>query len=169
MPTLSAVRGSSPTERKFSPARVRNRYHVATAQASHERYVRMFWLKTIGPTIGASFRPSTSRLVNCTGDFPRPQTLARYDDNPAAPARIVSARPDTVWLTRIVIVAKPCSSAPSAPANIPAASDIVNTHQPGPPTSWAVYAAVTAPSSIIPSTPRLKTPERSAKTSPSAA
>ena len=80
----------------------------------------MFWLNRIGPTIGASFEPNTSRFVNCTGDFPSPHTLARYDDSPAAPARIVSASPDTVWLTRIVIVANPCSSAPSAPAAIAA-------------------------------------------------
>src|SRR5688572_20505327 len=105
----------------------------------------MFWLNRIGPTIGASSRPSTSRFVNCTGDLPSPQTLARYDDNPAAPARIVNASPETVWLTRIVIVAKPCSSAPSPPAAIAANRATLSTHQPGPPISWAAYEPATAP------------------------
>ena len=70
--------------------------------------------------------------MNCTGDLPSPHTLARYDDSPAAPARIVIASPDTIWLTRIVIVAKPCSSAPSAPAAI-AASSATRQHPPAGP------------------------------------
>ncbi|CAB4731314.1 unannotated protein [freshwater metagenome] len=81
---------------------------------------------------------------------------------------MVIARPETVWLTRSVIVANACSRAAADPAAIPANNASDRTSQPGPSTREAVHDAQTAPISIMPSTPRFSTPERSVSTPPSA-
>ena len=57
--------------------------------------------------------------------------MPRYDDSPAAPAKIVSASPDTIWFARSVIDEERVDRTPAtAPANaatpIPAASDTVD-------------------------------------------
>ncbi len=81
----------------------------------------------------------------------------------------MSASPETIWLARNVIVTKAWIDAISAPASaatmIPAASAIAVV-------GWkrcTDQKPITAPTSIIPSTPRFSTPERSASSSPSEA
>ena len=95
--------------------------------------------------------------------------MPRYDERPAAPAKIVSASPETIWLARSVITRKAWISAIAAPAS--AATPIAAASEsPAPACSrCTAQKPITAPTSIIPSTPRLSTPERSASSSPSAA
>src|SRR5215831_6160999 len=78
--------------------------------------------------------------------------------------RIVSASPVATWLACSEIVSTPKASAASEPASTPA-----STASPRPPPCATAANAATAPTSIIPSTPRLRTPERSVTSSPSAA
>src|SRR5499426_1552212 len=78
--------------------------------------------------------------------------------------RIVSASPVATWLACSEIVSTPKASAASEPASTPA-----STASPSPPPCATAANAATAPTSIIPSTPRLRTPERSVTSSPSAA
>ncbi len=92
-----------------------------------------------------------------------------YDDRPAAPAKIVSARPETIWFARRVTTRNARISAQPAPATAAAATAIGSASPAEPPTCWTHRKPITAPISIIPSTPRLSTPERSASSSPSAA
>ena len=57
----------------------------------------------------------------------------------------------------------------AAPAAAAAARAITRTAQPGPGSICDAKNAVTAPISIMPSTPRFNTPDRSASSSPSPA
>jgi len=82
---------------------------------------------------------------------------------------MVSARPDTIWLarkptTRIAWIEDVASAA--RPPIVVASN---RTIQSGPVMCCTLQKAVTAPISIIPSTPRLRTPERSARSSPTEA
>src|SRR5690242_17456573 len=76
----------------------------------------------------------------------------------------VSARPVATWLVTSVRVRKPNSSENSAPTIIAAIAP-----SQGEPVESATPKPVTAPITIMPSTPRLSTPERSTTSSPIAA
>src|SRR5690554_6822942 len=76
----------------------------------------------------------------------------------------VSARPVATWLVTSVSVRKPNSSENSAPTTMAA-----RTSSHGDPVVSATPKPVTAPMIIMPSTPRLSTPERSTTSSPTAA
>ncbi len=76
----------------------------------------------------------------------------------------VSARPVATWLVTSVSVRKPNSSENSAPTMMAA-----STPSQGEPVVRATPKPVTAPMTIMPSTPRLSTPERSTTSSPIAA
>ena len=78
--------------------------------------------------------------------------------------KIVSARPDTIWLARSVTHKKAWIDENSAPATLP---PISASHSE--PDASPIWNAITAPISIMPSTPRLSTPDFSASSSPSAA
>ena len=95
--------------------------------------------------------------------------MPRYDESPAAPAKIVSARPETIWLARSVITRNAWISAISAPATAATPIAAARLAPVLACTRCTVQKPMTAPISIIPSTPRLSTPERSASSSPSAA
>lgn len=71
-------------------------------------------------------------------------------------ARKLIATPETIWLPRWVMQAKPCSSASMMETQMPAPSP----SQAEPVTAAAAPAAKAAPS-ILPSRPMSKTPERS--------
>jgi hypothetical protein len=98
-----------------------------------------------------------------------PEVVAEVRGQAAAPAKIVSARPDTIWFARSVTTRNAWISAIAAPANAATAIASTSTSEPAPRRLWTAQNPVTAPTSIIPSTPRLSTPERSARSSPSAA
>src|SRR5437762_13442537 len=59
----------------------------------------------IGPITGQLWKRAGKTGWNCAcaGFAPRLKSLPRYDERPAAPAKIVSARPETIWLARRVI------------------------------------------------------------------
>ena len=57
----------------------------------------------------------------------------------------------------------------AAAASAATATAVSKLSQPGPPTVCTAQKPLTAPTSIMPSTPRLSTPERSASSSPSEA
>ena len=95
--------------------------------------------------------------------------MPRYDDRPAAPAKIVSASPETIWFARIVITRKAWMSAVAAPATAATPIAAGSATPALPPRVCTDQNPATAPTSIIPSTPRLRTPDRSASTSPTAA
>jgi hypothetical protein len=102
------------------------------------------------------------------GERARSRSLPRYDDKPATPAKIVSARPDTIWLARNVITRNAWIAASAAPASAatpiaPSNATLVVAWK-----RWTAQKPITAPTSIIPSTPRFSTPDRSASNSPSA-
>ncbi len=90
--------------------------------------------------------------------------MPRYDESPAAPAKIVSASPETIWFARSVTTRNAWIAAIAAPAI--AATRIASVSEP---VRCTAQKPITAPTSIIPSTPRLSTPERSVSSSPSAA
>src|SRR4051812_12474639 len=77
---------------------------------------------------------------------------------------MVKARPHATWLARRVSVRKPNSSAISAPATAATARP-----SNGLPVDAVAMKPAAAPTSIIPSTPRLSTPARSAISSPNPA
>jgi hypothetical protein len=112
---------------------------------------------------------NTGLKVCAAGAPERLRSFPRYDDSPTAPAKMVSARPETIWLARSVITRNAWiddSAAPTRPATTTAAASAI------PLFAWTcctVQKPMTAPTSIIPSTPRLSTPDRSASSSPSAA
>ena len=66
------------------------------------------------------------------------------------------ATPETIWLPRTVMEAKPCKSENSTAARMPAASPSQSE-----PKAAAVAAAAKAPASILPSNPMSTMPERS--------
>ena len=76
----------------------------------------------------------------------------------------VSARPVATWLVTSESVRNPNRRAKAAPTRTAA-----NTPSQGEPVVMATPNPVTAPITIIPSTPRLRTPERSTTSSPIAA
>ncbi len=78
--------------------------------------------------------------------------------------KITSAKPETIWLARMVTLRKACTNASSAAAPIPPNIPAVTLE-----VAWATRNADTAPINIIPSTPRLTTPTRSVSSSPSPA
>ncbi len=82
------------------------------------------------------------------------------------PAKIVTARPETIWFTRMVIDNTAWMRAIAAPATMEARTASSSTSAVAPCVFCETKNAVTAPMSIIPSTPRLSTPERSASSSP---
>ena len=97
------------------------------------------------------------------------RSLPRYDESPAAPAKIVSASPETIWFARSVITRNAWISAIAAPATAATATAPASTAGPEPGIRCTAQKPITAPTSIIPSTPRFRTPDRSASSSPSAA
>ena len=82
------------------------------------------------------------------------QALPRIAVSPTASMLI--ATPETIWLPRQVIEAKPCSSENSTEAAMPAASPAQAE-----PVAKAVTAAAKAAMSILPSSPISTTPARS--------
>ena len=82
---------------------------------------------------------------------------------------VVTARPETIWFARSVMTRNAWISAIAAPASAATRTAAVSTTAESPCTRWTAQKPITAPTSIIPSTPRLSTPERSASSSPSAA
>ena len=76
------------------------------------------------------------------------------------------ARPETIWFTRIVIDKNAWMRAIAAPATMEARTASSSTTAVDPCIFCETQNALTAPMSIIPSTPRLRTPERSASSSP---
>ena len=103
------------------------------------------------------------------GRSARFRSLPRYDESPPAPAKIVSASPDTIWLARSVITRNAWIAAIAAPARQPPTTAASSTIAVVAWTRWTAQKPITAPTSIIPSTPRLSTPDRSVSSSPSAA
>ena len=95
--------------------------------------------------------------------------LPRYDDSPSPPQKIVSARPETIWLARSVIVRKAWISETASAENAAISTARKSAHAADPGACCEAQKPITAPISIIPSTPRLRTPDRSASSSPSAA
>src|SRR2546429_7864812 len=82
-------------------------------------YTSTLWPNTIGPTIGQRWKLAGKTALNwCRAGFwPRLKSFPRYDDRPAAPAKIVSASPETIWLARSVITRKAGIEAAAAPAS----------------------------------------------------
>ena len=78
----------------------------------------MFWPKTIGPMTGMSCIPEGRNAwkVFAAGWSASFRSFPRYDDRPAAPAKIVSARPDTIWLARSVMTRNAWIAAMIVPA-----------------------------------------------------
>ena len=109
--------------------------------------------------LGRSGCTSTPFGASTSGLAP---ALPRNADSPVP--TITSDRPDTVWFTRNDTASNPWTHASSAPATPPARSESVRL-----PVCTPVQNPTTAPSSIIPSTPRFITPDRSAISSPRAA
>ena len=107
--------------------------------------------------------------VWAAGASARLRSLPRYDESPTAPAKIVSARPETIWLARSVITRKAWIAAIAAPASAATTTAAASAIPVFAWTCCTVQKPITAPTSIIPSTPRLSTPDRSASSSPSAA
>ena len=104
------------------------------------------------------------------GTSASPRSLPRYDDSPRPPAKIVSARPETIWLARSVIdEEREDQRDRRAPTNAAVSTASEQRDAAGPGARCIAQNPITAPTSIIPSTPRLSTPERSASSSPSAA
>ena len=116
-------------------------------------------------------RPKTSSGRNwwVAGRSARWTSAPKYADSPSPPAKIVSARPDTIWLARSVIVRNAWISAIAAPESAAAPTARVSTTSSLPCTRCVAQYPTAAPNTIIPSTPRLSTPERSARSSPSEA
>lgn len=79
------------------------------------------------------------------------------------------ARPATVWLVRNVMQRNACRSDVSAPAAMPMRIERSTVNQAEPPMCCDAQAPVTAPMSMVPSTPRFSTPLRSVNTPPKAA
>jgi hypothetical protein len=88
--------------------------------------------------------------------------LPRIAASPVPP--IVSPSPEMIWFAPSVTQKNACRLATSAPARRDAAMPVVSD-----PVSFIARNPETAPTSIIPSSPRLITPARSATVSPSAA
>ena len=164
MPCASAAAGSSPTARRCRPGRVRSIQYQATR---HQQVADVDQHALVGEEDRADDRDARQRAGRSAAaaaptspalDRPSPRTRAR------PVPRNVSARPDTTWSARRWIVMTPWSMLSSPPASIAA-----TTPSHGLPVDSATENAATAPISIIPSTPRLSTPDRSAKISPIAA
>src|SRR5918995_2593107 len=123
----------------------------------------MLWsVNAIGPSTGMS---ASTGIVSRGRSEIDPALLSPSPSTRARPVpRNVSARPDTTWSARNVMVMIACRRLSSPPASI-----AVTTPSHGFPVATAVENPTTAPMSIIPSTPRLSTPDRSARISPTAA
>src|SRR3954449_1870076 len=118
MPIASAAAGDSPTARTFSPGRVRLRYSATSSTHTHDAYTSTDCLKKIGPTTPAVCRLCGRNGWNecLAGESASSRSLPRYDERPAAPAKIVSARPETIWLARSVTTRNARTAAMAAPA-----------------------------------------------------
>ena len=79
------------------------------------------------------------------------------------------ASPAMIWLARSVTTVKAKTAAMAVPTRAATAMATVSAIQPGASEDCDVQNAVTAPISIMASTPRFITPLRSAKSSPSPA
>src|ERR1700761_3712716 len=113
------------------------------------------------PTSGMPVRPGRSRCP--AGVMRSPVKRAPISpDNPVP--RMVSARPEATWLTARprVIIAKTSDS--NIPASTPAMAPTMTE-----PDNQAPAKPHAAPTIIMPSTPRLRTPDRSFTNSPVAA
>src|SRR3954469_25090870 len=126
-------------------------------------YARTDWsVKKTGPMTGIDPRTGIvsrgSSAMEPAEERPSPSTRA------SPVPRNVSASPDTTWSARRGIV----TTAVSSEMRPPAAIARIRASQ-GLPVETAVEKPATAPMSIIPSTPRFRTPARSAKISPIAA
>ena len=75
------------------------------ATQTQDTYTSGVCPNTSGPTIGQFCIPEGKTAWNVcdAGTSARFRSLPRYDESPAAPAKIVSARPETIWLARSVI------------------------------------------------------------------
>src|SRR5216117_581571 len=142
----SAAAGDSPTARTFRPRRVRFRYSATSATHTHDAYTSTEWLKRIGPTTCACLKPSGKNGENerRAGASASDRSLPRYDDRPAAPAKIVSASPDTIWFARSVTTRNAWIAAIAAPAT--AATAIASVSEP---VRCTAQKPITAPTSII--------------------
>ena len=98
-----------------------------------------------------------------------PSSVPKYAERPSPPAKIVSASPDTIWLARSVTVRNAWIAAIAAPAAPAATTAASRTTAFAPSKRCVAQKPTAAPNSIIPSTPRLSTPDRSASSSPRAA
>src|SRR5690349_16102725 len=159
MPIASAAAGDSPTARRLRPGRVRPRYRATSATQTHEAYTSQVWSNSTGPTTRACCHDVGNTGENDwrAGASASLRSLPRYDERPAAPAKIVSASPETIWFARSVTTRKAWINASAAPARA-----ATTTASPRDPVRWTPQNPITAPTSIIPSTPRFRTPERSA-------
>src|SRR4029079_19569309 len=86
----------------------------------------------------------------------RPRSLPRYDDRTAAPAKIVTARPQTIWVALHVIQRKgrvgggvitrnAWIGAIAAPASAATRTAAVSTTAESPCTRWTAQKPITAP------------------------
>src|SRR3954453_44550 len=129
--------------------------------SSSEAYTKASSPNRIRPRYGRSVRPGMRRCG--AGVILSPTKPAPISpDNPMP--RIVSASPVATWLTARPSVISAKTSASSVPAMIPQMAPIVIE-----PVYRAPPKPQAAPTIIMPSTPRLSTPERSVTSSPAAA
>ena len=99
------------------------------------------------------------------GKSARWSSLPKYADSPSPPAKIVSARPETIWLARSVMVEQRVDGRQRRPRRA-AAPTARQDHGVGAMDTLRGPVSHGGAESIIPSTPRLSTPERSASSSP---
>src|SRR5438132_12656902 len=85
---------------------------------AQEAYTRSDCPKTIGPTTGRSCSDLGKIAWNwCFAGEPAScRSFARYDESPTAPAKLVRARPETIWFARRVTTRNAWIAAIAAPA-----------------------------------------------------
>ena len=175
-PRRSPCRGSAPrprsrpapprppgSRRRCAPARP-----TACARAGTRARSRARWRGRRTGSLTKRIRPiqgrSASHGTRTTAIFASAAATPMYG-LPSRPLRptpsMASARPDTTWFARSVMLAKACSSDTAAPA-----ATAASMPSQGLPVATAVMKPVTAPTDIMPSTPRLRMPDRSATISP---
>src|SRR5918993_5555932 len=147
MPAVSTAAGFSPTARRRSPKRVLASTNQVSGTAASASQTRTEWPATMPPKRSG---PSSGGVRP-----PCPyQALPTIAVSPAA--SMLMATPETIWLPRWLIAAKPCTSASATEAPVPAASPIQAES-----VAAAAAAAAKAATSILPSRPISTTPERS--------
>ena len=86
-----------------------------------------------------------------------PPKISRFVNSDSPIKRIVNPIPDTCWFAPSVTVSNAISAPARSPTTIAAASPSSNE-----PVEYATAKPVKAPAYIVPSMPRLRTPDRSA-------